>query len=432
MKSIITISDFGPIDYAKIDLKYNFQVLIGEQASGKSTVCKVIYFCQKIRDYTLEYLSDSKQFSQNHENEFFNNYLKYLTKQFMGCFGTTKHMRKFEITYFFANKEISIILNDDGFVRFVLDRSLKRDLIQLINESASFYQEQISQSMDFWDYLKMVDMFQRHMYEKLESIFCNDAEVYYIPAGRSILATMSEQFQEISVKDLDLTMQDFIKLIRLTKNQFGTKIPEMVKNYTKTVKGQINNSAIEEAYRLIKAILKADYISDSEGEKMYFDEDQWVKLMFSSSGQQEALWILMLTFSIILERKNTFIIIEEPEAHLFPMAQKNKDSLISLMVNVCNCKCIITTHSPYILTSANLLLYSSVIESKQHKEVLVPKNERISFRDFNAFYVGKKDDKASYMTTLMDEETHMISLDYIDSVSNILNDGIVRLMNMED
>ena len=104
--------------------------------------------------------------------------------------------------------------------------------------------------------------------------------------------------------------------------------------------------------------MKADYISENDGEKIYFDEYHWVKLMYGSSGQQEVLWILMLAFATILEKNKSFIIIEEPEAHLFPIAQKDVMSLISLMINSTNSKVIITTHSPYILTSTNILLYS--------------------------------------------------------------------------
>lgn len=162
-------------------------------------------------------------------------------------------------------------------------------------------------------------------------------------------------------------MQEFIKLIRNTKSKFGTKIPDVVKDYAKMVKGQVNNSALDTAYCLIRDIFKADYTNESDGEKVYFDEKHWVKLMYSSSGQQEVLWILILTFVIILENKNSFVIIEEPEAHLFPIAQKNVISLISLMLNSTDSKAIITTHSPYILTSVNILLYSDKVEKFERK-----------------------------------------------------------------
>ena len=70
----ILIHQFGPICEAEIDLDKKMQVFIGTQASGKSTACKVIYYCQKIRDYTLEFLMDGAQYTDNHKNEYFNNY----------------------------------------------------------------------------------------------------------------------------------------------------------------------------------------------------------------------------------------------------------------------------------------------------------------------------------------------------------------------
>mgnify|MGYP006206212493 CR=1 FL=1 len=49
-------------------------------------------------------------------------------------------------------------------------------------------------------------------------------------------------------------------------------------------------------------------------------------------------------------------IIEEPEAHLFPVAQKHLIELLAIMVNRNeDNQLIITTHSPYILSSFNNL-----------------------------------------------------------------------------
>lgn len=209
---------------------------------------------------------------------------------------------------------------------------------------------------------------------------------------------MSEQLHDISVSEMDLTMQEFVKLIRATKSHFGTKIPEMVQNYTKTVKGQINNSAVTHAYELIKKILKADYVNDSDGEKFYFDEHHWVKLMYGSSGQQEA--------------------------HLFPIAQKDMISLIALMVNATDSRVIITTHSPYILTSSNILLYSEKVENNYRGEEkpVIPRSIRLSYHKFAAY---KVENAADSLTSLMDENSHMISTDYIDKVSEITNNELV-------
>ena len=374
---------------------------------------------------------NEQQFTENHKNEYFNNYLMYLTKQFMGCFGKTKHMQKFKIEYFFSEKKISIFLNKDGYVRFSFDNILKTEVWRLIDETADMYLDKFeNEVLTIMDNIKAVAVMKKHINENLISLFENTKDIIYIPAGRSLLATMSEQLQDVSVDEMDLTMQEFIMLIRATKSKFGSKIPEMVRDYTKTVKGQVNNSALEQAYGLIKKILKADYTSESDGEKIYFDEYHWVKLMYGSSGQQEALWILMLCFVIILEKKKAFIVIEEPEAHLFPIAQKDIISLISLMVNSTNSQVIITTHSPYILTSTNILLYSEKVEKGYLKNIrhVISKNLRVAFYSFAAYKVSASD---VTIESLLDEESHMICTDYIDEVSAITNRELDLLIDME-
>lgn len=431
----IDIENFGPIREATIDLDKNLQVFIGAQASGKSTICKIIYFCQKIRDYTLDFLMDSEQFTENHKNEYFNNYLKYLTRQFMGCFGKTTHMQQFTINYQFNRKQISVKLNKDGYVRFMLNAQLKNEIYGLIDNAADMFLHGLNSNRfgTILDNITAIGVMKRQLRDALYLIFASDAEIIYIPAGRSLLATMSEQLHDFSITDMDLTMQEFINLIRLTKSKFGSKIPEIVKNYTKTVKGQINNTSLEQAYELIKKIFKADYTSENEGEKIYFDEHHWVKLMYGSSGQQEVLWILMLSFITILEKRRSFIVIEEPEAHLFPIAQKDVMSLISLMVNATNSRVIITTHSPYILTSLNILLYSDKVENhiKSNHKLIIPQNLRIPYHTFAVNKVESISANKNNLESLLDEETHLIMTEYIDEVSSIINKALESLLNME-
>lgn len=428
----IEIYNFGPVNNAVIDLDKNMQVLIGAQASGKSTICKMIYFCQKIRDYTLEFLMDDERYADVHRNEYFNLYLKYLTGQFMGCFGKTTHMKRFNIKYSFGYREINIMLNKDGYIRFRFDNDLADNLNDLIDQASSIFSDKLNyhEINSVLDNITAKAMAKMEFRKRLYKLFENDAEIMYIPAGRSLLATLSEQLQDLSVSDMDLTMREFVNLIRTTKSRFGNKIPELVKDYTKTVKGQINNMSLDMAYRSIKNIFKADYTSEDDGEKIYFDEKHWVKLMYASSGQQEVLWILMLAFIIILEKRKSFVIIEEPEAHLFPEAQKDVVELISLMINSTESKAVITTHSPYILTSLNILLYSDKVENSGSVkgETVIPKSMRIRYDSFAAY---KLENSENTMEDLLDAESHMIDTDYIDRVSSVTNDALERLLDKE-
>ncbi len=344
-----------------------------------------------------------------------------------------KFFRFFCIEYCFSNKSIRIKLNKDGYVRYEFDENLKEEIASLINDVSHMYNFRLNSPDSLLNNVTAIGMMRQQLQKALFNIFANDAEIVYIPAGRSLLATLSDQLYDLSFNSMDLTMREFIHLVRITKNKFGSKIPEMVKDYTKTVKGQINNGSVEQAYNLIRKILKAEYISESDGEKIYFDDRHWVKLMYGSSGQQEVLWILMIVFINILENKKSFVIIEEPEAHLFPIAQKDVVELISLMVNTTNSKVILTTHSPYILTSLNILLYSGRIENQVSKsgKAVISKNMRISYQDFEAYKICGKDSRANELISLMDEESHLIDTEYIDEVSNITNRELDHLISME-
>lgn len=46
--SRIKIQNFGPIELFEHDVDKNFTVIIGEQASGKSMIAKIIFFCRNI------------------------------------------------------------------------------------------------------------------------------------------------------------------------------------------------------------------------------------------------------------------------------------------------------------------------------------------------------------------------------------------------
>ena len=121
----ITIEHFGPIKKIDIDLNKKLEVVIGPQASGKSTFIKVVYFCRKIRDYFLQYLSGVINTELNYTDELYTNFLKYIRRPFMGYFGTTKHMGDFFIRYYYdkeTDRYVSINLDKDRYAKFNLQQ----------------------------------------------------------------------------------------------------------------------------------------------------------------------------------------------------------------------------------------------------------------------------------------------------------------------
>ena len=119
--------------------------------------------------------------------------------------------------------------------------------------------------------------------------------------------------------------------------------------------------------------------------------------------------------------------IEEPEAHLFPEAQKEISNLIALMSNVENSQVIITTHSPYILASLNNLILANKVGSENiNVEKRINKNLWINRDKVYAALVTK-----GQVKDIIDNELNIIQQENIDSVSGTINDEFDFLFQFE-
>lgn len=431
------IKNFGPIKELKIDADKNINIIIGPQASGKSTVGKALFFCKKIRDYYVDFILQDTTFLQTHPNELYINFLKYIRKNFMGCFGTTKHMAPFEISYAYQNGQMVRISLREGYAFFKFSYGMEGEIRASLIDAHRIYQQNQSQAsldfvMNFNSKLQLKNEIKVHFTDLANKIFGADEDVIYIPAGRSLLSVLSDQLDAIDSSILDLPMKEFMERIRITRTRFGTKLDSVVDDYLKTVQGQIKNADIDTAKDLIKYILKADYVNDTDGEKLYFDDAHWVKLIYGSSGQQESLWILLLLFITILENKKTYIVLEEPEAHLYPEAQKYIVELIALTMNSSNSKFLVTTHSPYILSAANLLIQSAIVENHvvvKNGETVVKKQLRILPQKISAYKIGEK--QKGTLQSIIDKPSGLIQSIEIDSISEKINEASDKLDELE-
>jgi hypothetical protein len=176
-------------------------------------------------------------------------------------------------------------------------------------------------------------------------------------------------------------------------------------------------------------IFKGGYFIDNNGEAIITKDGKKVDLSESSSGQQEVIRILQDIFIIIHLNQKVLRVIEEPEAHLFPVAQKQLVELLALMVNYQpENQLIITTHSPYILTVFNHLLFSSRVVAKNpaaEEEVreIVDKDCWLDPNEFSAYSLGNEsfpEDNAAYCESIFDSEQGMLQENYLDTVSEML------------
>lgn len=430
--SKIKIKNLGPIEYFENNVDEEMMVLIGEQASGKSTIAKTVFFCKSISEELKTFLMIPESvlmlpFPVWNTVSF----RKQLRTKFMEYFGTTKHMEPFSVTYTFDNEEYMEIKLQGGYANIHFSSELERQCVELIKDIREYYIQQerseTRQTADLRLWVSGREDFVKKIDSNVDRIFGQNYTSVFIPAGRSMLATNSDFFHMLTPNKYDILMNEFIERITILQKQYSQKLDDIITDRKKTSSAEIDFSSVYRAQKLVTEILKGEYVNDKNGERIYYSPQKFVKLVQASSGQQEALWIVLMIFSIILNKQRVYLVIEEPEAHLFPNAQKKMVELIALMINSTNSKVVLTTHSPYILTVTNLAMYSSFVENRQdNAEDIVPLKYRISAEKVTAYRL--KDHMAQ---DIVDRENHMIDTAKIDEISEILNTATDKLIEQE-
>lgn len=430
--SRILIENFGPIEYFEEQVDDKLMILIGEQASGKSTIAKTVFFCKSISEELKKFLMDSNNLENgNNGTSLFTSFKKKLRTKFMEYFGTTKHMDSFLIRYTFDGEESVSIKLQKGYANIVFSQMIQEKCVNLLSEIKNYYVQQATntfqQNIDLNLWAVQRDELAKMINIEVNKIFGQSYTSIFVPAGRSMLSTNSEFFHTLTPNKYDILMNEFIERIMILQKQYSQKLEDIIRDKKKMSSEDIDFQSVNKAQKLVKDILKGEYVNDRNGEKIYYSESKFVKLIQASSGQQEALWIVLLIFSIILNQQKVYLVIEEPEAHLFPTAQKEILELITLMINSTNSSVVITTHSPYILTSENLLMYSSHVEQKRKTETdIVPQCFRLPNETVSAYLL-----KNHNVIDIMDRDNCMIDAAQIDVVSEELNIAIDKLMELE-
>ncbi|HMX86379.1 MAG TPA: AAA family ATPase [Saprospiraceae bacterium] len=428
----IEIKNFGPIKELNLDIK-DFSLLIGPQASGKSTIAKTIFFFKSLNDELVKYFIES--IDKNDFSKSIGTYAKSIRKKYLDYFGASTHLDGLHLKYYYTETVwISITIETNHkYITPIFSKIFSEEFNTLVKEAINF-SDSIGQrnpslltSKDLIQLDSDKRKFVSNIKSKCNSVFQEDRELMFIPAGRSLLATLSDQLQFINPRNLDFLMRSFLDKINIVRPIFNKSLGDIIKERRLLTQYDIDYNKTKLAEDIISKILKGKYQYDKDGEKIFFDTNRYVKLNFSSSGQQESLWILLLLFIIILEKQNVFIVIEEPEAHLFPEAQKEISNLIALMSNVENSQVIITTHSPYILASINNLILANKVGSENAK-VADRINQNLWIRSDKVYAALVANGQAK---EIIDSELNIIQQEKIDSVSSTINHEFDFLFQFE-
>lgn len=159
-----------------------------------------------------------------------------------------------------------------------------------------------------------------------------------------------------------------------------------------------------------------------------------IKLAQASSGIQSILPLLL----VVQYNTNTnkqggddLFVIEEPELNLYPASQKDLIEFIVKRINQSKDKLIITTHSPYLLTSIDNLIQAcnaavAKPELRAEIEKLVPRSLWINFDNVACYYFSDETARST-----LDTEIHSIGPSNIDDVSGNLSEVFESLLTLK-
>lgn len=304
----IEIENFGPIKELKIDVK-DFILLIGPQASGKSTIAKTIFFFKSLSDDLVKYFIES--IDKNDFTKSVGTYAKSIRQKYLDYFGASTHLNGLHLKYFYT-ETIWINLTIETNHKYItpnFSHDFKESFKNLVNEAIDFSKALRHRNLSLLTSKDLLELdnekrkFITYIKQKCNSIFQEDRELIFIPAGRSLLAILSDQLQFINSRNLDFLMRTFLDKINIVRPLFNKSLSDIIKERRLLTRYDIDYNKTKLAERIISKILKGKYKYDNDGEKIFYEANKYVKLNFSSSGQQESLWILLLLFIIILEKK---------------------------------------------------------------------------------------------------------------------------------
>lgn len=429
----LEIRNFGPISRCDITLS-DLTILIGPQASGKSTISKLFFFFLNIRDEFVGFVLDQVESTDSRISA--GAFAKIIRNRFIEFWGPAPLHSDVYLKFNYTNDTYIEIKLDSAKHKFIDPTFSQSILLALHSSYKEFLTDTKTESphSHLFGSAQSISMERargskvEQLVETARALFSFKQQLLFIPAGRSLLSTLSDQLQYIHPHQLDYPMRVFIERINKSKSFFGKSIPDLIKERQLLGNGDVWFSATRKVESIIKRILKGEFIHDKDGGKLYVNKNTYAKISFASSGQQESIWILLSLFLVVLEKVDALMFIEEPEAHLFPTAQKDMVELLAFLSNSMRTKFVITTHSPYILAALNNHIYASTLGEKNPDVVakVIPKANWISFNRVCGYFISQ-----GTLEDLRDESLKILKPELIDTASGLINEEYDQLFNID-
>ena len=403
----IKIQNIGAISNAELDIN-KINVIIGPQGSGKSTIAKIISYCQWVEKRNIldgEYKYDVfEQFLDFHrldinyfsDNSFFEYQSDYITISYQG--------KKLKQTITLKKSSFDYQKSKNIYV------PAERNLVSAI-PNLNKYNETNDNIMSFvydWSSAKKSYTKQKKLpILNLDIDFYNDDK-----KTDSAILFLQNKNKEISLRSGSSGLQSVVPLI---------VIVEYLSSVIYTEKLPVSVNELEAMKTSISRVDFADYV---------LPKLQSTKQTDKESIQKTVSEIVNGIFEKRKSYQATNFIIEEPEQNLFP---KNQKDLIYYIFNKLNSEkdhsLLITTHSPFILYAINNCLMGAVIADKlseEEKQEFESKDSWISPDKVNVFQI---DENIGTITSIKNSKTGTVDKHYFNEIMNEIMDEYYNMLN---
>ena len=368
--------------------------LLGQQASGKSIILKLLYFFKTIGGEIQNAIAQSETMEEfrRSQNERFKRYFP------PEAWGSGK---------------MSIIYSTSVGLRISIRKMLSKNVIITYPTSmGSLFISKEETASGFNDEFDVMWNRRNDASPKVkEAGFSDaDADIVFIPAGRAFYSNLQENaFTFLAGND---ALDPFLR-------HFGARYERTrARIHFRQVSGQDNGS--------VSRLLEGRFVRKNKKEYLAMSGQREVPVLSASSGQQELLPLLLFLENLQIFSNSEMrraIFVEEPESHLFP---KTQGDLAKFLIQVFNNKkrnahrqIYITTHSPYFLTEINNLILAGKLYRKKLSKIkkemlqkLVPKEFTIAPGVSSAYFL-----EGGSCSDMIDGESGMIDGELLDRVS---------------
>lgn len=412
----LKITDVGPITKtAEIEYK-RFCILIGPQSNGKSTIAKILSTCMWLEKEACTSLSehiveDGEAFKVLVENfHRMHNYIhpdrsviEYQSPYVSITYDKGNFSLSFKDNLRYERTKISYMPSDRNII--TMKDIEKRDLEPTNFRSFLFDWLDTNRHFDVNHKMPILNLDMQYFFddkakERMDMLAHENGVSYNIPlydasSGMQSLVPMTVLMHYLVSGYFDNYGKD-VSFEQQSKNaSLSRKITELVaeKYFPTEVK--------EQGYKIVFQNLIKNKVDEN---------DEAAKLQLA---EMKAL------YDHLVKPMSISFVLEEPEQNLFPQTQVD---LFNDIISVCNgqehlSSVFITTHSPYILAAANILLFADKLKTEGIDEEKIKDSvstcTSIKMDDFTAYSVAD-----GTCRSLIDEETHLISENELDSASD--------------